>query len=167
MNPGGDFRIISNRKHAIRRKGLWIYPGILLFLGIAVAIGFGLWVANAREAMPGALESLTSDSDVEIRLDPWLVFLPKGKEISTGLIFYPGGLVDPYAYAPAGHAVAEAGYLVAIPKMPMNLAFLGVNRASEIMDLYPEITRWVIGGHSLGGSMAASYADQNPGEIAG
>jgi pimeloyl-ACP methyl ester carboxylesterase len=35
------------------------------------------------------------------------------------------------------------------------------------MDFYPEITRWVIGGHSLGGSMAASYVDQNPGEIAG
>jgi dienelactone hydrolase len=35
------------------------------------------------------------------------------------------------------------------------------------MDLYPKITRWVIGGHSLGGSMAASYVDRNPGEIAG
>jgi hypothetical protein len=93
----------------MRRKGSWIFPGILLFLGIAAAIGFGLWSANTREAMPEALESLASDSDVEVQLDPWLVFFPKGKAPSTGLIFYPGGLVDPYAYAPLGHAIAKAG----------------------------------------------------------
>lgn len=48
-----------------------------------------------------------------------------------------------------------------IPKMPLNLAFMGINRADAIRADYPEVESWVIGGHSLGGAMAAEYAKNN------
>lgn len=32
---------------------------------------------------------------------------------------------------------------------------------------YPEIHQWVIGGHSLGGAMAARYVAQKPGKVEG
>ena len=45
--------------------------------------------------------------------------------------------------------------------MPLNLAFMGINRADGIRADYQEIDSWVIGGHSLGGAMAAEYAKNN------
>ena len=86
----------------MRRKGLRFYPAILLFLGIVGVIGFILWTTNTHPAMPEALESLISDSDVLVQTDPWLVFRPEGGNPSTGLILYPGGLVDPADVALGG-----------------------------------------------------------------
>jgi len=45
--------------------------------------------------------------------------------------------------------------------MPLNLAFMGINRADGIRADFPEIESWVIDGHSLGGAMAAEYAKNN------
>ena len=75
-----------------------------------------------------------------------------------GFIFYPGGKVEYTAYAPLMRALAEEGMLCVIPKMPLNLAVLDMDAAEDILSMYPEIDTWYIGGHSLGGSMAASYA---------
>ena len=46
-------------------------------------------------------------------------------------------------------------------EMPFNLAVFDVNAADGIQKEYPEIEEWYIGGHSLGGSMAASYLADN------
>jgi dienelactone hydrolase len=83
------------------------------------------------------------------------------------LIYYPGGLVDPEAYAVTAQGIADEGYLVVIPKMPLNLAFTGINRADGIRSDFPEIQSWVIGGHSLGGAMAAEYAKNHVDHIDG
>lgn len=88
----------------------------------------------------------------------WYRFQPDDQTATTALIYYPGGLVEPDAYAVTGQAIAEAGYLVIIPDMPLNLAFLATNEADDIIAAHPQIEKWVIGGHSLGGSMAAEYA---------
>jgi pimeloyl-ACP methyl ester carboxylesterase len=77
---------------------------------------------------------------------------------AVGLILYPGGRVDPRAYAPPARAIAAGGYLVVIVPMPLNLAVFGPNRAAEVMDTFPGIELWAIGGHSLGGAMAARFA---------
>ena len=94
------------------------------------------------------------------REDGQLVFRPSSPN-DKGLIYYPGGLVEPEAYAVTAQGIADAGYLVVIPKMPLNLAFTGINRADGIRADFPEIESWVIGGHSLGGAMAAEYAKNN------
>jgi dienelactone hydrolase len=108
--------------------------------------------------MPEALIALESDDQIQVETTPWITFTPTNVEPSTAFILYPGGRVDPRSYAPAARAIAEEGFLVVVSPMPFNLAVFDANAAAGIMSAYPEITRWAIGGHSLGGTMAASFA---------
>ncbi|MFW5713337.1 MAG: alpha/beta hydrolase, partial [Brevefilum sp.] len=86
---------------------------------------------------------------------------------ATGLIFYPGARVDPRAYAPHARSIAAEGFRVVIVPMPLNLAFLGIGRASRVVEANPEIEHWAVGGHSLGGAMAAEFVNNNPGMVKG
>jgi pimeloyl-ACP methyl ester carboxylesterase len=63
--------------------------------------------------------------------------------------------------------LAAAGYLIVIPHMPLRLAVLDTNRAGKIMGTYPGITNWVVGGHSMGGAMAAAYVYKHPATVGG
>jgi hypothetical protein len=141
---------------------------IILALLAVIVVGFvaysGIATADPESV---ALDALTSDDVVEVQSDDWLVFRPVGESVQTGLIFYPGGYVDPRAYAPAAREIAAAGYLVVIPTMPLSLAFFGANQAAEVIEAFPEVSRWAVGGHSLGGAMAAQFAAGNPEAIAG
>ena len=85
----------------------------------------------------------------------------------AGLIFYPGGKVEFTAYAPLMRACAERGILCVLLRMPGNLAVLDYNAADGVAADYPEITRWYVGGHSLGGTIAATYAANHADAIAG
>jgi hypothetical protein len=105
---------------------------------------------------------MVSSDAVEVTNNDWLVFSPKQSNPRTGFIFYPGAYVDPRAYAPPAHAIAALGYQVVIVPMPLNLAVLAPNRAEGVITAFPEIERWAIGGHSLGGAMASQYAAENP-----
>lgn len=145
------------------KRWWWLLP-LALFLAAGI---FVIWGSTAASPMPEALAALESDSQVSVVTDPWLVFQPTGRVPTTGLVLYPGGRVDPRAYAPAGRALAEAGYLVAIVPMPLNLAVLAPNRAGDVIAAFPEVGRWAVGGHSLGGSMAARFAHENPDVIDG
>ena len=144
----------------------YVSLGILLVLVIATA-GFLVWANTPLGPMPEALDALQSDSQVQVTEDGWIVFQPSGTQPDSGLILYPGGRVDPRAYAPIARAIAEQGYLVVIVPMPLNLAVLGSDSAQEVIAAYPEIQHWAIGGHSLGGAMAARFAYQNPDAIQG
>lgn len=108
-----------------------------------------------------AVGALASDGTVTVEQisKDRIVFSPQ--EPSAGLIFYPGGKVEYTAYAPLLHELAQEGILCVLIKMPCNLAVLDIDAADGIQGMFPEITNWYIGGHSLGGSMAASYAARN------
>lgn len=128
-------------------------------LTIVVLVAVGMWIV-LRPATPSAaaLQALQSDETVDVDDDRWLVFQPAGVDSQAGLVFYPGGLVPAEAYAPLARRVAEAGYLVVIPHMPLNLAVLDSSVANDVVREYDTIDNWAVGGHSLGGAMAASYA---------
>lgn len=148
----------------------WLRISLFVLIGLAIittSVGFALWVSDVQETMAEAEASLESDAHVQVGTEPWISFRPRGKTATTGLILYPGGRVAPEAYAPPGRAIAEAGYLVVIPPMPLNLAVLDIDKAAEITDAYAQINMWAIGGHSLGGAMAAQYAGQHPDQIDG
>ena len=135
---------------------------VFLALLILVVAGFLIWASNPVNPEQTALDNLGSSTTVEYQnMDGWLVFLPKGEVASTGLIFYPGGRVDYRAYAPLAHKIAESGFLVVVVRMPLNFAFFGANQATEVMASFPDIDHWAVGGHSLGGAMAAQYASSN------
>lgn len=138
---------------------------ILLFVGGG---GFLLWATNPAQPEGQALASLQSGDGIRFEeMNGWLVFTPNGPNPTTGLIFYPGGKVDYRAYAPHARDIAVGGFTVVIVPMPLNLAVLGINRARDVKDAFPEIEHWAIGGHSLGGAMAAEYASNNPTRVSG
>ena len=51
--------------------------------------------------------------------------------------------------------------------MPLNLAVFGTGKADAVIKAYPDIKHWAIGGHSLGGAMAAGFAHNHPDAIDG
>ncbi len=145
------------------RKGLLIALGILA----ALVIGVGVYAADYYRAEEDAVQAaLATTAAVAVnRTGDGLVFIPQ--DAQAGFIFYPGGKVEAAAYAPLMNRLAEQGVLCVLVDMPLNLAVLDMNAAEGIAEKYPDITRWSIGGHSLGGAMAASYAAAHPEDYAG
>jgi hypothetical protein len=137
---------------------------VVLLLAVAA---FVVWAMTPLGPMPEALAALESDAAVQVTTDPWYTFVPTGERSSTGLIIYPGGRVDPRSYAPTARAIAEQGYPVVIVPMPLNLAVFGPGKAADVIAAMPEVERWAIAGHSLGGSMAANFIRNNPDAVEG
>ena len=144
----------------MRKYFRWIVIGVMILVGL-VAVGVRI-ATRPAEPMPQALAAMQSVPQVDVSNSTWLVFKPHVTEPTTGLIFYPGGLVDPRAYAPMAHDISAQGYLVVIVPMPLNLAFFDANRATDVIASYPSIKRWAIGGHSLGGVAAALFVKSHP-----
>lgn len=80
-----------------------------------------------------------------------------GPGSEDALIFYPGAKVEYSAYLPLMYELAEEGMDVFLIRMPANLAILGEDKADAVLESY-SYENWYIGGHSLGGAMAANYA---------
>ncbi len=134
--------------------------GLAAVLVVAV-VGFLAWTRLARyPAFPEA----TALAQTAQTPQGWYAFQP-AQPVNTGFIFYPGGLVDPAAYAPLMKALSDQGILTVIVPMPLDLAIFGVNKAADVMAAYPEIKRWIISGHSLGGSMAAEFVKGHPSAV--
>jgi predicted esterase len=151
-------------KPIVKRTILWLLAAVVAALLIAVA-AFVWWGTHPLGPTEAALAALKSDSAVTVTEAPdgW-EFRPTSVEPSAGFVFYPGGHVDARSYAPYLRAVAEQGYLVVEPVMPFSLAVLAPNAADKAVSAHKDIGRWAIGGHSLGGVMAASYVLKLPGE---
>jgi poly(3-hydroxybutyrate) depolymerase len=151
----------------LKHKRLYILLGSIVILLGASVLGFVLWAESTNPVMPTAIEALKSDAQVKVEEKHWIVFEPVENKSSVGLIFYPGGKVEARAYAPIMRAIAAEGYFVVIAPMPLNLAIFGIERATQVMDAHPDITTWVLGGHSLGGAMASNYTYKYPERVDG
>jgi hypothetical protein len=148
-------------------KNKWIWIGLVVVLLLAFG-GFYGWASAALGPGQTALSDLQTDPNISVQVEQdWIAFSPTSAPANTGFIFYPGGKVDYRSYAPLLYQIAAEGYLVVLVKMPLNLAVFGVERAKDVIAAYPDIQNWVIGGHSLGGSMAASFAYSNPDLVKG
>lgn len=129
---------------------------------ILIAAACWAYVSDYYHADETAVSAMAASEGVHVEQPgDALVFMPD--EPKAGFIFYPGGKVEYTAYAPLMRALAENGILCVLTRMPLNLAVLDMNAADGIPAQYPQVDRWFIGGHSLGGSMAASHAAKNTG----
>ena len=130
---------------------------ILLTLIGLLSAAVGIYAADYYHMEEAAVTALNSTDNVSVTVENDLaVFTPAEPKI--GFIFYPDGKVEYTAYAPLMKMLADNGILCVILKMPLNPAVMGVDTAEKISNKFPEIDTWYIGGHSLGGSMAASHA---------
>ena len=136
----------------MKMRGIkWIAAAVLIVCLGAV----GVFLSGGYEASPEAITAM----DTGRNSGHAQVFMPE--EVRGGLIFYPGGLVDHRAYAPLMQELCERGVLCLLVQMPLDLAVLDMNAADGLQEMHPETERWLIGGHSLGGAMAASYAGEH------
>lgn len=140
---------------------------VVLFVMIVGGIGAFTWYVNDYYHATVGMEELMEDSNVEVDTiaKDYLVF--SKDQPSKGFIFYPGGKVEYTAYAPLMEKLAQEGFLCVLVKMPCNLAVFNQNAANGIKEKYPQIEDWYIGGHSLGGAMAASYVSKHTNDYQG
>lgn len=138
----------------------------IIWLG-AVAL-FITW--NIIELQAWNVDSSILESDAVITASEngdMIRFSPQKDTALTEVIFYPGALVDPEAYAPLARTIASHGYSVTIIKMPFRMARWGHDKIKELMNLNDTSRTWVLAGHSLGGVMAGQFIYENPGVIDG
>jgi pimeloyl-ACP methyl ester carboxylesterase len=167
---GGDaehpaHRTSSQVRRRSRRRIAVAVPLLVLSLFLVLALAY----ARPFVATPTATTALRSEKGVRLsdRLG-WYELVPaqqdaEGQDIkpTTGLVFVPGARVESRAYAHLLRPLAEAGYLVAVLKEPFGFAIVDPDHGKKVLDLHPEIAHWVVGGHSLGGTVAASLADND------
>ncbi len=142
---------------------------VLAVIVVSLVLAFVFWASDASPASDVALQAMQSDERVNVSEENgWVTFSPADDpQPDMGIIFYPGGRVDYRAYSPVLRMIAEQGYFVALVPVPLNLAFFDVNAAERVRAQYPEITHWVVGGHSLGGVAASVYAKDHVAELDG
>ena len=140
----------------MRKRLLWIIPAGIIVLLAAV---FLCYTGRYYHADAKAAQALVSDPEVRVTETDHGWFFD-GPSEDTGLVFYPGGKVDETAYAPLLHLLAAEEMDACLVKMPFHLAVFGRDKAQEVMDQY-DYSRWYVGGHSLGGAMAAGFAAEH------
>ena len=97
----------------------------------------------------------------------FLTLRPKRVPERMGVVVYPGAYVDIHGYVPTLRPVAAAGYRVVIVPMPFELAVFGIDRALDVQAANPDVKRWALVGHSVGGAMGPLFASRHPEALAG
>ena len=154
---------LSTRRPERGRARRW-WLRVPLILVSVVAVGVVAWLKPFTAVEP-ALAAMQSDAKVNVAEYPTqIVLTPSGSLSTTAVFFQPGARVDARAYAAILRPLAEAGHIVVIPKQPIGIAFLATTAFESAQSAYPDVTSWVVGGHSLGGTVAAIDADDHDGD---
>src|SRR5688572_28219648 len=167
--PGYDCGMDRRRLwHRVRR--VWI------ILGLSATAVFVIWSLIAYRASAEAHAATRADSVVDVRHDAGIwSFVPRSAASTrrTGLVFFPGALVDPVAYAPIARATAAEGFPSFIVELPRRGAFGGADspemwsRLRRLLHQPGMPPRWVAAGHSRGGVVASRLASDPPDGFAG
>jgi len=137
---------------------IWILGGLC----------FTLWLVISYQAWGVPPEVLRSDETVTVHeTGASINFTPRSQPQALTFIFLPGAFVDPHAYAPMSHALAENGFSTVILKLPFRAALFAAQEAQVHMQILNLIQQapaqtWVLGGHSRGGGIAARFAAKQP-----
>jgi len=137
------------------KKRLWLMVSVMIILLAAVYVSIYYRADDVPMESAGAKVSQT---DYGWRFD--------GPSEDRALIFYPGAKVETTAYVPLMQKLAAAGLDTCLVNMPLRLAILDIGAADRVMAAH-DYPHWFIGGHSLGGAMAAEYAAKCPDKLDG
>ncbi|WII39286.1 alpha/beta hydrolase [Paenibacillus thiaminolyticus] len=148
-----------------RRRGIRILIGaaaVLLVLAAALAIYLRPYPAGTK-----AEQAMAPGKDVTVTKEDGVLRFETTAEPAANFIFYPGGLVQPESYAVLARSLAAQGVNTYIIEMPLNLAVLDIQGAKRALPLLNPRGINIIGGHSLGGTMAAEYTKNNTFNVQG
>ena len=132
----------------MKRKSKVVTLAILLLI---VYVFF--YLINCYKASESVNDYLKGDSLVTVKKDE-IGYLFDGPSEDKILVFYPGGRVESKSYVPLMHNLAKEGIDTLIVRMPFNIAFLKTKDINKIKENY-NYNNWYLGGHSLGGVVAA------------
>ncbi len=159
-------RLLSGKKNV--SKGRKTLLAVLMSLLVILAGSLAYLIPYSR-ADESCFEELVSDSELtfirnEDGMTHWYGFM--GENNDTVLIFYPGAKVDSAAYVRLMKETAKEGIDVYVVEFPFHMAFFNMNAADKILKdkNYENI---YIGGHSLGGVAACSYAQKYADKVDG
>lgn len=130
---------------------------ILIFLSV---IAYGAYYVNDYYHADKSVDDYLNGTDnVAVKyVDKGLLLDGPGND--SAMIFYPGAKIEYTSYIPLLLNISDNGIDCFIIEMPFNLAVLGSDSADNIIDNY-NYSHYYMAGHSLGGSMASSYANKN------
>ena len=156
------------RTHPNAGRARWLVVlGRVAIIGAALlAAGITVWL-RPLTADDVAIHAMDNGNGVSVSTSTSQIWLTPNTAKHSGLVFYPGAKVDPRAYVHILRPIAEAGYPVMIVKFPYNLAVMSPSAAGDVVGRADRIEHWVIGGHSLGGVMAARFAKSDHQELSG
>jgi pimeloyl-ACP methyl ester carboxylesterase len=149
-----------------QRRRLWpIIRRVWITVGLGVTAIFVTWSLVAYRASATARQATRTDSAVNVtHSDGVWTFAPRGEASNRILVFFPGALVDPRAYAPLARAVAAEGFPVVLIELPRRGAFGGADspglrmRVNRTLASLSDSGSVVLGGHSRGAVVASSTA---------
>ncbi|WP_324643684.1 alpha/beta hydrolase [Pseudarthrobacter sp. LT1] len=149
-------RDVPRPRSRVRAVAAWAGRVAVLALaaGLAWLSPFAYQPGPTAEAGPASDLTVTETSTA-------ITMSPDAANATKGLVFYPGARVDARAYQDILGPVVGAGYRVVILKEPLGLSLLDGNQARSAIEDNPDITTWAVGGHSLGGVSASSFALAN------
>ena len=134
---------------------------VLLLTGV-----FFIYVSDYYRADDVAIAVMQSEDAMHVQDN--IIILSPTTSSDTALIFYPGAKVEYFAYLPILEKIKEScGITCILVKMPFNMAIFDANAADKIIDQFPDIKNWYIGGHSMGGAMASNYASKHQEKVKG
>lgn len=157
MNIASDSK---KRKFITGRNIMVAFLAVILIVGV-------VYLNDYDHADTTAIAAYETSVDISQKINDDNTICYFTDNAKTGFIFYPGGKVEYTAYEPLMKACAAKDIFCVLVKMPFNLAVFDVDAAKGIQEKYPNIEKWYIGGHSLGGSMAASYLGKHTDEYEG
>ncbi len=150
----------------MKKKLIKILIAIVVIVAVTVG-GMGIYLGDYYKAQIDSEAVFAPRKSITVTTleNGNILFLPENPV--AGFVFCPGGKVEYTEYKPLMESCAAKGIACVLVEMPFNLAVFDMDAAKGIADTYPEIPEWYIGGHSLGGSMAASFISENTDEYIG
>ncbi len=155
-------RLITRGRNTSRPLRILLSVVFCLLLIVGAGIGFFLPYAHAE---PEALAALESDPTVTVTHARY-GYVFDGPGADTAYIFNPGAKVDSAAYAPLLRGIAEDGTDCVLLEAPLHAPFFSINKTDTIIRDFPH-AHWYVGGHSLGGVTASSFAVKHTDQIDG
>jgi hypothetical protein len=148
------------------KKWLRILLITIISLILLLAVAFFIYASDYYRADDAALVVMQSGNAMQVQDN--IIILSPATSSDTALILYPGAKVEYIAYLPILEMIKESsGITCILVKMPFNMAIFDANAADRIIDQFPDIKNWYIGGHSMGGAMASNYASNHQEKVKG
>ncbi|MEX2283778.1 MAG: alpha/beta family hydrolase [Gemmatimonadota bacterium] len=163
---------MNPRVRAVRK----VVHKVWITLGLTFFVVFTAWSLIAYRSSSEARRAATADPQVDVGKAAGVWHFRSAlttSDTTASLVFFPGALVDPRAYAPIARAAAARGHPAFIVELPRRGAFGGADdselgmRLDRVLRDQQTSRPWVAAGHSRGGVVVSNLALRAPAGLAG